>query len=101
MAPIRTIVVPTDCSEASRRALRYADAIAVRSGAEVVAVYGAPFSARLEGVGVAAAATCTDDREQLMMPIRQCVEEELAVPLSPSTPRAVVAADQTPRAATA
>jgi nucleotide-binding universal stress UspA family protein len=96
MTAIRTIVVPTDCSEASRRALRYADSIAVRSGAKVVAVYGAPFSARLEGVGVAAAATCADDREQLMMPIRRCVEEELAATLSPSTPRAVVVADQTP-----
>jgi len=96
MTAIRTIVVACDCSEASSRALRYADRIAARSGAEIVAVYGAPLSARVEGVGVAAALACRDDREQVMLPLRRCVEESLAAALSPSTARSIVIADQTP-----
>ncbi len=99
MQAIRTIVVACDCSEDSSRALRYADRIAVRSGAEIVAVYGAPFSARVEGVGVAAAFACNDDREQMMLPLRQCVEESLAAALSPETARSIVIADQTPAGA--
>lgn len=96
MSSIRTIVVACDCSETSSRALRYADRIAVPSGAEIVAVYGAPFSARVEGVGVAASFACADDREQMMMPLRRCVEESLAETLSPATARSIVIADQTP-----
>src|SRR5260221_13890772 len=97
MAGIRTIVVATDCSETSDRALRYADRIASRAGATVVAVYGAPFStSTVEGIGVAAAFTSRDDREQMMLPVRHCIEESLGRILSPATPRAIVVADQTP-----
>src|SRR5260370_16621294 len=96
MTAIRTIVVACDCSEASSRALRYADGIAARSGAEIVAVYGAPISARVEGVGVAAAFACRDDREQVMLPLRHCVEEALAGAFSPPPPRAILLADPTP-----
>src|SRR5258708_32823715 len=96
MTAIRTIVVACDCSEASSRALRYADGIAARGGGEIVAVYGAPISARVEGVGVPAASACRDDREQVMLPLRHCVEEALAGALSPSTARSIVIADQTP-----
>jgi nucleotide-binding universal stress UspA family protein len=96
MGLIRTIVVATDCSDVSMRALRYADRIASRSGATIVAVYGAPFSASVEGVGVAAAFACRDDREQMMMPVRRCVEAELAKALDPATARSILIADQTP-----
>jgi nucleotide-binding universal stress UspA family protein len=96
MAAIRNIVVATDCSDASARALRYADHIAARTGASIVAVYGAPFSASVEGVGVAAAFACRDDREQMMMPVRRCVEEQLAATLAPERERKIVIADQTP-----
>ena len=96
MNGIRIIVVATDCSDASDRALRYADRIAARSGATIVAVYGAPSSATVEGVGVAAAFTSRDDREQMMLPIRRCVEEALSRTLAPSTKREIVIADHTP-----
>src|SRR5258708_11723 len=97
MAGIRTIVVATDCSETSDRALRYADRIASHSGATVVAVYGAPFStSTVEGLGVAAAFTSHDDREQMMLPVRHCIEESLGRMLSPATARAIIVADQTP-----
>src|SRR5256885_13560622 len=100
MSGIRTIVVATDCSEASDRALRYADRIAARSGATIVAVYGAPFSAStVEGVGLAAAFASRDDCEQMMLPVRRCVDESLARALAPSTPRNIVIADQPPSAA--
>lgn len=97
MADIRTIVVATDCSEASDRALRYADRIAARSGATIVAVYGAPFSAStVEGVGVAAAFASHDDREQMMLPVRRCIDDSLAQALAQTTSRRIVIADQSP-----
>jgi nucleotide-binding universal stress UspA family protein len=99
MVPIRTIVVPTDCSAVSRQALRFASGIATRSGGTVVAVYGATFSARMEGVGLATAPTCADDREQLMLPIRHCMEEALAATLAAATNRSIIVADQTPAGA--
>src|SRR5258706_9752315 len=100
MAGIRTIVVATDCSETSDRALRYTDRIASRSGATVVAVYGAPFStSTVEGIGVAAAFTSRDDCEGMMMPVRHCIEESLGRMLAAATARAIVVADQTPSAA--
>src|ERR1700688_250711 len=96
MSSIRTIVVACDCSETSSRALRYADRIAVQSGAEIVAVYGAPFSARVEGVGVAASFACVDAREQMMMPLRRCGGEPLANTLSPAPSGSIVLAAQPP-----
>src|SRR5258708_30300781 len=96
MTAIRTIVVACDCSEASSRALRYADGIAARSGAEIVAVYGAPISARVEGVGVAAAFACRDHRAQEMLPLRHCVEAALAAALSPPTPGTLLLPHPTP-----
>src|SRR5258706_3913787 len=97
MGDIRTIVVATDCSETSDRALRYADRIASRSGATIVAVYGAPFStSTVEGIGVAAAFTSRDDCEGMMMPVRHCIEESLGRMLTPATARAIVVAGQTP-----
>src|SRR5262245_46040952 len=97
MSGIRTIVVAADCSEASDRALRYADRIAARSGATIVAVYGAPFSASTgQGLGVAAAFGSRDDREQMMLPIRRCVDESLAKALAAATARRIVIADQPP-----
>jgi nucleotide-binding universal stress UspA family protein len=99
MVAIRTIVVPTDCSEVSRQALRFADCIAVRSGATVVAVYGAPFSGRLEAIGLATASACSDDREQLMLPIRRCMHETLETTLAAPTLRSIVIEDQSPAGA--
>ena len=97
MTSIRTIVVATDCSDASDRALRYADRIASRSGAAIVAVYGAPFSAStVEGVGVAAAFASRDDCEQMMLPVRHCVDDSLNRALAVTTPRRIVIADQPP-----
>jgi nucleotide-binding universal stress UspA family protein len=97
MAAIRTIIVATDCSETSDRALRVADRIASRAGATIVAVYGAPFStSTVEGIGVASAFTSRDDCEQMMMPVRHCIEDSLGRMLSPGTPRAILVADQTP-----
>ncbi len=97
MSGIRTIVVATDCSETSDRALRYAGRIASCAGATVVAVYGAPFSAStVEGIGVAAGFTSRDDCEQMMLPVRHCLEESLARNLGPATPSDTVVADQTP-----
>lgn len=97
MGSIRTILVATDCSETSDRALRFADRIASRSDATIVAVYGAPFStSTVEGVGVAAAFTSHDDCEGMMMPVRHCIEESLGRMLAPATARAIVVADQTP-----
>src|SRR5258706_16462976 len=97
MAGIRTIVVATDCSETSDRALRYADRIASRAGATVVAVYGAPFStSTVEGIGVAAAFTSRDDPAQMMLPDRHCLQEAPGRIPSPATPPPNAVADQTP-----
>ena len=71
---MKTIVVPTDCSDLSRCALRYADRFAVKTGASVVAVYGATFSARLEGEGIAASLASRADLESMALPARRCVE---------------------------
>jgi nucleotide-binding universal stress UspA family protein len=93
---MNTIVVPTDCSELSRRALKYADAIAVRTGAKIVAVYGERFSGRLEGEGIAASIACRDDLEWMEMPVRQQINVLLTEALSPETQRKVVIADEDP-----
>jgi len=89
---IRTIVVPTDCSQISLNALRYADWLASKSGAVVVAVYGAVFESP-DGVGVAASLASSQDREMMMAPVRRCIEEGLAHTLSPSTQREIVLED--------
>src|ERR1051325_7143098 len=93
---MNTIVVPTDCSDLSRRALRYADRFASVSGATIVAVYGATFSARLEGEGIAASLASREDLQSMMMPARRCVEEAAAQELSPETKHRIVIADCLP-----
>jgi nucleotide-binding universal stress UspA family protein len=93
---MRTIVVATDCSELSQRALRYADVLAKATGAAVVAVYGGAFSARLEGEGVAGALASRDDAESMMEPVRRCVEDVVATSLSAETERDIVIADARP-----
>ena len=93
---MRTIVVATDCSELSRRALKYADRIATATGASIVAVYGGAFSARLEGEGVAAALASRDDAESMMEPVRRCLQDVVASSLSPETQRGIVIADCRP-----
>ena len=89
---IRTIIVPTDCSQLSLNALRYADRLAARTGALVLAVYGTVFEAP-DGVGVAAALVCTEDREMMMAPVRRCIEDSLKQTLSPDTRREVLLDD--------
>jgi universal stress protein E len=89
---IKTIVVPTDCSPLALNALRYADRLAARTGAAVVAVYGTIFESP-DGVGVAAALASADDREMMMSPVRRCIEEALAKSLSNDTRREIVLAD--------
>jgi len=93
---MRTIVAATDCSELSRRTLRYADRLAIATGASVIAVYGSAFSSRLEGVGVAGALASRDDAESMMEPVRRCVEEVVESSLSRETPRTIVVADARP-----
>ena len=93
---MRTIVVATDCSELSRRGLRYAGVLARATGAAVVAVYGGAFSARLDGEGVAAALASRDDAESMMEPIRRCVQDVVAESLSPEIERDIVIADARP-----
>jgi nucleotide-binding universal stress UspA family protein len=93
---MRTIVVPTDCSEVSLRALQYADRLAAQTGASVIAVYGQSISARPEGEGVAAALASHEDLESMVVPIRRCVEETVGAALSPSTQRSIVIADRLP-----
>jgi len=93
---MKTIVVPTDCSELSRRALRYADRLAAASGATIVAVYGATFSARLEGEGIAASLASREDLASMMLPARRCVEEAIGQELAPETKHAVVVNDCLP-----
>ena len=93
---MHTIVAATDCSELSRRALRYADLLAKATGAKVVAVYGGAFSARLEGEGVAAALASRDDVESMMEPVRRCVQDVVESSLSRDTQRAIVIADAHP-----
>ncbi|HSP33244.1 MAG TPA: universal stress protein [Thermoanaerobaculia bacterium] len=89
---MKTIVVPTDCGRLSLNALRYADRLAARSGAKVVAVYGAVFESP-DGVGVAAALASEDDREMMMAPVRRCIEASLAQTLSPDTKHEIVLED--------
>ena len=93
---MRTIVVPTDCSALSREALRYADRIADRTSATVVAVYGTAFSARLEGEGVAGSLASRQDLESMVMPIRSCVEDTIRQSLSDATQHDVVIDDCQP-----
>lgn len=93
--PIKTIVVPTDCSQLSLNALRYADWLAARSGAEVIAVYGANFS-RPDGEGVAAALVSPEDIEMMMAPVRRCIEEGLAKTLSAGTRHEIALLDCEP-----
>ncbi len=89
---IRTIVVPTDCSQLSLNALRYADRLASRTGAVVVAVYGAVFESP-GGEGVAASLVSPDDVEMMMTPVRRCIQDSLAQPLSAKTQREIVLED--------
>ena len=89
---IRTIIVPTDCSALSLNALRYADRLASRSGAEVIAVYGAVFESP-DGEGVAASLVSPEDREMMMAPVRRCIEESLAHTLSAVTKREILLED--------
>lgn len=89
---MKTIVVPTDCSRLSLNALRYADRLATRTGARVVAVYGAVFEAP-DGEGVAAALASADDREMMMAPVRRCIEESLAHTLSLGTQHEIALED--------
>jgi nucleotide-binding universal stress UspA family protein len=96
---MRTIVVPTDCSELSRSALRYANAIAGRTGAAVVAVYGAAVSGRPDGEGVAGGLACSDDVESMVLPLRQCLYDALESSLDASTNRDIVICDRSPGAA--
>lgn len=93
---IRTIVVPTDCSDVSRTALLYANGLASRLGAEIVAVYGGRFSTRLDGEGVAAALASAADVEAMELPVRRCVEAALAECVTCSGHHRVVVADLPP-----
>jgi len=93
---MNTIIVPTDCSDLSRRALRYAGMFAAKSGATVVAVYGATFSARMEGEGIAASLASREDLVSMMLPARRCVEEAIADELTAETKHDVVVSDCLP-----
>jgi nucleotide-binding universal stress UspA family protein len=93
------ILVPTDCSELSARALRYADRIAQKTGAAIVAVYGEEFSGRLEGEGIAASLASRDDLEWMEMPIRRSITELLDASLTPTTRRKIDIVDMRPEAA--
>jgi nucleotide-binding universal stress UspA family protein len=96
---LRTIVVPTDCSELSRSALRYASAIAGRTGAAIVAVYGANVSSHPDGEGVAGALACRDDVESMMLPIRACMQEAIESSVAEPARCEIVVRDQAPAAA--
>src|SRR5512144_2972942 len=90
---MKTILVPTDCSPLSARALRYADRIAQRTGAKVVAVYGEQFSARIEGEGVAASLASHEDLDWMTASIRRSTTELLDATLTASTERRIAIAD--------
>ncbi len=92
---IRTILVPADCSDISKTALRYSNAWAERLGASIVAVYGGRFSTRLDGEGVAAALSA-DDVQAMELPIRRCVEEALAECVTCGGDHRVVIVDRRP-----
>ena len=91
---MQTIIGPTDCNALSRNALRYADRIAARTGASVIAVFGSAFSARIEGEGVAGSLACADDLHSMTAPIRKCMDDAIAECLSADTGHEIVIEDE-------